>query len=75
MEFHALDRRGVGHVMTTHRGQDDETPLQLISVQQLARFQALESGLRALLALFDQGPPAADSPGPAGSSDCSTPPT
>lgn len=52
MEFHAFDRRGGAHVMTTHRAQDDETPLQLISVKRLQQLLALEDGMRNLAGLI-----------------------
>lgn len=42
MDFHILRPGGDVHVMSTHRGQDDETPLQLISTKQLAHYVALE---------------------------------
>lgn len=62
MDFHALNDKGTVHVMTTHRAQDDETPLQLISVQRLQQLLALEQ------------PPAEGSPCPVCNPDCSTPP-
>lgn len=72
MDFHAFDRRGGAHVMTTDRGKNDETPLQLISADRLAYYRQMEEGLRALAALVDPLPHVADSPGPDGSSDCNT---
>lgn len=42
MELHAIrgDRRD--HVLTTHRGENDETPLHMISSERLAYYLALE---------------------------------
>lgn len=37
------------HVLTTHRGVDDETPLQLISAEQLAYYQQVEAAYLGLL--------------------------
>lgn len=60
MDFHVLGSKGGAHVMTTHRGQEDETPLQLISAQEIARIKALEAAVRGLAALL----PAEDIPAP-----------
>lgn len=48
MELHAITDEGVTHVCTVHRGPKDETPLQLISAQELARLRAAEAELLAL---------------------------
>lgn len=37
------------HVFTTHRGPVDETPLQMISAQQLAYYQRMEAAYLGLL--------------------------
>lgn len=37
------------HVFTTHRGVDDETPLQLISAHQLAYYKQVEAAYLGLL--------------------------
>jgi hypothetical protein len=47
MDFHALRAGGDVHIMSTHRGQDDETPLHLISEKQLTRYAALELAVQA----------------------------
>ena len=52
MEFHTISTKGTAHVMTTHRGEVDETPLQLISEQELARLKAIEQAALALAALL-----------------------
>lgn len=59
MEYHAINDKVAAHVMTTHRGNPDETPLQLISVQEIERMKALEQAVRALVALL---PPAVEIP-------------
>lgn len=64
MDFHALDRRGGAHVMTTHRAQDDETPLQLISTKRLQQLLAIEESARNLGAILGLVPAPAD-PAPA----------
>lgn len=48
MDFDIITSRGASRVMTTHRDEVDETPLQLISVQQLERLQKAEAELLAL---------------------------
>lgn len=48
MDLHVHTREGTTHVCTIHRGSKDETPLQLISAQELARLQQAERELIAL---------------------------
>lgn len=48
MDLHAITDQGVTHVATIHRGPKDETPLQMISAQELARLQQCEAELAAL---------------------------
>lgn len=48
MDLHAHTAEGSSHVATIHRGEKDETPLQLISAQELARLRAAEAELIAL---------------------------
>ena len=43
MEFHAIQGDKVTHVLTTHRGEADETPLQLVSAARVAYWQRLEA--------------------------------
>jgi hypothetical protein len=47
MELHAIrgDRRD--HVLTTHRGENDETPLHMISTARLGYYLALEQAAKA----------------------------
>ena len=42
MEFHVHTPAGSQHVMTVHRDENDDSPLQLISAQRLARLEQLE---------------------------------
>jgi hypothetical protein len=51
LELHAHTDQGTTHVCTIHRGEKDETPLQMISAQELARLRAAEAELLALRAL------------------------
>ncbi len=51
MDLHAHTDQGTTHVCTIHRGETDETPLQMISAQELARLRAAEAELLALRAL------------------------
>lgn len=41
MEFHVHTSAGSQHVMTVHRDENDDTPLQLISAQRLAGLEQL----------------------------------
>lgn len=50
LELHAHTPEGSTHVATVHRGPGDETPLQMISAQELARLLGAEADLAALLA-------------------------
>lgn len=43
MEFHVHTPAGSQHVMTVHRDENDDSPLQLISAQRLARLELLEA--------------------------------
>ena len=49
MEFHALRAGGDAHVMTTHRCENDETPLHLVSAAKVAYWQTLEADYGVLL--------------------------
>lgn len=49
LELHAHTKDGTTHVCTVHRGPGDETPLQLISAQELARLHRVEADHAALL--------------------------
>jgi hypothetical protein len=52
MDFHVmLPGKPAAHIMTTHRGEADDTPLQLISAERLAHLERCESELAALKAL------------------------
>lgn len=48
LELHAHTAEGTTHVCTVHRGEKDETPLQMISAQELARLRQVEADLAAL---------------------------
>lgn len=48
LELHAHTQGGVTHVCTIHRDAKDETPLQMISVQELQRLRRAEAELRAV---------------------------
>lgn len=48
LDLHAHTPEGSTHVCTIHRGPGDETPLQMISVQELVRLRAAEAELIAL---------------------------
>lgn len=50
LELHAHTDQGNTHVCTIHRGEKDETPLQMISAQELARLRAVEAEFLALRA-------------------------
>lgn len=56
IELHAHTDQGTTHVCTINRGAKDETPLQMISAQELARLRACEAELLALRTLA--APPA-----------------
>jgi len=43
MELHIQTPHGSQHVMTAHRDENDDSPLQLISAQRLARLEQLEA--------------------------------
>lgn len=49
MDFDIITSRSASRVMTTHRGDVDETPLQLISVQQLEYYKGVEAAYVGLL--------------------------
>lgn len=51
LDLHAHTDQGTTHVCTIHRGEKDETPLQMISAQELARLRQCEAELAALRAL------------------------
>lgn len=51
MDLHAHTDQGTTHVCTIHRGEKDETPLQMISAQRLEQLLAAEAELLALHAL------------------------
>lgn len=48
MELHAHTPEGTTHVCTIHRGPGDNTPLQMISLKELARLQQAVADLAAL---------------------------
>lgn len=48
LDLHAQTPQGTTHVCTVHRGAGDETPLQMISAQELARLRAAEAELIAM---------------------------
>lgn len=48
LDLHAHTPVGSTHVATVHRGPGDDTPLQLISAQELARLRQVEADLEAL---------------------------
>lgn len=50
LDLHAYTAERSTHVATIHRGPGDETPLQMISAQELARLRAAEAELLALRA-------------------------
>lgn len=50
LELHAHTPEGTTHVCTVHRGSGDDTPLQMISVRELARLQRAAADLAALQA-------------------------
>lgn len=50
MDFHAIQGDDVTHVLTTHRGEADESPLQMISSARLDYYVTLE---RALLCFVE----------------------
>jgi len=50
LELHAHTDKGSTHVATVHRGPGDNSPLQLISGQELARLRKAEADLAALRA-------------------------
>ena len=56
MEFHAHTSAGSVHVCTVHRGPKDETPLQMISAQELARLRRIEVDHQALLGSLPAAP-------------------
>lgn len=47
MELHAHTPEGTTHVCTIHRGAKDETPLQMISAQELERLRQIEAAYLA----------------------------
>lgn len=49
MDLHAHHATRTDHVLTTHRGEADETPLQLVSAAKVAYWQKVEQELAALL--------------------------
>lgn len=50
------------HILTTHRGPVDETPLQMISAHQLAYYQRVEAAYLGLLQRLAE--PAGEVPDP-----------
>jgi hypothetical protein len=50
MEFHAIQGDRTTHVLTTHRAEVDETPLQLVSAEKVAYWQRIEAERDALMA-------------------------
>lgn len=50
MEFHAITPQGMTHVCTVHRAENDRTPLQIISSQELERLKRIEAAHYAVLA-------------------------
>lgn len=50
LDLHAHTDQGTTHVCTIHRGEKDETPLQMISAERLAQLLAAEAELQTLLA-------------------------
>jgi|GEM_PF-5317170 len=58
MEFHALRAGGDAHVMTTHRCENDETPLHLVSAEQIAHWRGVEEKYTLLLESLCPGLPA-----------------
>jgi hypothetical protein len=49
MEFHAIQGDRTTHVLTTHRTEADETPLQMVSAEKVAYWQRVEAERDALL--------------------------
>jgi hypothetical protein len=49
MDFHVLSAGGAAHVMTTHRCEVDETPLQLVSAARVAHWMRIEQEHAELL--------------------------
>lgn len=49
MDLHAIQGDRRDHVLTTHRGEADETPLQLVSATQVAYWQRIETLFAELL--------------------------
>lgn len=51
LDLHAHTAEGTTHVCTIHRAPGDDTPLQMISAQELARLRKAASDLDALQAV------------------------
>ena len=62
MDFDIITSRGAARVMTTHRGDVDETPLQLISAQQLEYLRRVEVAYRSMLQRMGEEIAAAPAP-------------
>lgn len=54
MDVHAITSDGMDHILSVHSGQGDDTPLQMISAQQLAHYRSIEAAHRSLLARLGQ---------------------
>lgn len=48
MDYHATNSKGILHICTVHRHHQDESPVQIISVQKLAYYQRIEAAYLAL---------------------------
>ncbi len=48
LDLNAHTHEGTTHMCAIHRGAGDETPLQLISAQELARLQQIEAAYLAM---------------------------
>jgi hypothetical protein len=64
MDFHAIQGNRSTHALATHRGEADETPLQMISNEQLAYYRALERAVTAYAETIGHLLPTASQPGP-----------
>lgn len=54
MDFHAHQGDRTTHVLTTHRGEADETPLQMVSAAQVAYWKRVEGEYIKLLELEEK---------------------
>lgn len=61
MDFHAIQGDNITHVMTTHREERDDTPLQMISSARLAYYVTLERALlpfiQTIVSVLPAAPP------------------